>query len=271
MDAAFLNLVKPMDALLLVARAFDEEGLNEPAADARGVLEDLVLTDLLVVEQKLERLALDGKKGKPVTAEEVDALQRASALLNKGLRVATDKAVADLPALRSYALLSAKPALVVVNCAERDLSRPAADALAGYGLPVSGLPAFLCDAKIEEEIQELPPADRAEFLAAMGVVEPVLSVVVREMYRELGLISFLTVGEDECRAWTIRAGTPAVKAAGAVHSDIERGFIRAEVISYDDFRTFGSEAAARKAGRYRLEGKEYVMKDVDIVHFRFNA
>lgn len=272
LDAAFLNLVKPMDAFLLVARAFDEEGLCDPRADVEAIVDEMALADLMVLESRLERDAMDRKKGKPgMPGDERTALERCQALLNEGRRIAEDAEVSAVPALRTYAFLTARPILVVANVADRDAGTTTDALLARYGLPVRGLPSFACCAQVEAEVQELPEADRPDFLEAMGIKEPALDVVIRQVYDALGLMSFLTAGEDECRAWTIRKGTPAPRAAGAVHSDIEKGFIRAEIINYDEFVALGSEAAAKKAGKYRLEGRDYVVQDGDIVHFRFNV
>ncbi len=272
LDAAFLNLVKPMDAFLLVARAFDEEGLCDPRADADTILSEMQLADLMVLESRLERDGQDRGKGKPgMPVEEREALLKCQALLNGGGRVADDPVLAGNVLLRTYAFLTAKPVIVVANVAEGDAAANRAAVLSRYHLPVSGLPTFSCCAQVEAEIQELPEEERPEFMEAMGIQEPALNVVIREVYEALGLMSFLTSGEDECRAWTIRRGTPAPQAAGAVHSDIEKGFIRAEVIAYDEFIALGSEAAAKKAGKYRLEGRDYVVQDGDIVHFRFNV
>jgi len=272
LDAAFLNVCKPMDAFLLCIRAFDEEGLCDPKADVEAVIADMLLADLMVVENRLERIATDAKKGKSnATPEEVQALERAKALLDAGKLMRDEPAVANSPLLRNYALLTSRPILVILSTGDADTQTPTDAVLARHGLPVFGLPGFACCAKVEEEIQGLPQAERPAFREAMGITEPVLDVVVREVYRALGLISFLTSGEDEVRAWTIRDGTLAPRAAGAVHTDIEKGFIRAEVVSFEDFVRLGSEAAARRAGRYRLEGREYVVQDGDIVNFRFNV
>ncbi|MBM4394880.1 MAG: redox-regulated ATPase YchF [Deltaproteobacteria bacterium] len=272
LDGAFLNLVKPMDAFLLVARAFDEEGLSEPAKDATAVVDEMLLADLMLVETRLERDSPEQRKGRPgMPVEEREALDRCKAILDDGkLLYSADPDLAVLPVLRTYAFLTARPILVIANVAEGDIGADPAAVLARLGLPVRGLPTFAACAKVEAEIQDLPEEERADFRAALGVREPVMDVAVREVYAALGLVSFLTTGEDECRAWTIRRGTPAPRAAGAVHTDIEKGFIRAEVISYDDFIALGSEAAAKKAGKYRLEGRDYVVRDGDIIHFRFN-
>ncbi len=271
LDAAFLNLVKPMDAFLLVARAFDEEGLCEPAVDVDAILGEFVLADLMVLEARLERDTMDRKKGKPgMPNDEREALEKCQALLNDGKRLADDAELCANPLLRNYSFLTGKPVIVVANVAEADAAADRVAVLSRYGLPVAGQPTFACCAQVEAEIQELPEDERPEFMEAMGITEPALNVVIREVYQALGLMSFLTSGEDECRAWTIRKGTPAPQAAGTVHSDIEKGFIRAEVIAYDEFIALGSEAAAKKAGKYRLEGRDYVVQDGDIIHFRFN-
>lgn len=269
LDAAFLNLVRPMDAFILVVAAYDEEGLDEPARDVETVLSDMVLSDAMTIENRLERLASDQGKGKPVSAAEVRALERARHALGNGKCLRDEPDLRDLPELQPFALLTARPCLVVANIAERDLEREPSEVLQRLGLPVHGLPTFVCCARVEQEVGDLPPEEREEFRRALGVREPVLCLLARELYQAMRLISFLTVVEDEVRAWTIRAGTPAPKAAGAVHSDMERGFICAEVVRYEDLVSLGSEAAARKAGRYRLEGRDYIVQDGDVIHFRF--
>jgi len=272
LDAGFLSLVKAMDAFLLVVRAFDEEGLNDPRADFDTLLSEMILADLMLVETRLERDEIDRKKGKPgMSRDEHDALSRCRKLLDDGRRIYEDANLAASPDLRSYAFLTARPMLAVVNVGENDIPKPTAEVLARLRLPAAGIPTFACCARSEGEIQAMPEGERKEFREMLGVREPVLEIMVREVYRELGLVSFLTTGEDECRAWTIRRGSTAPRAAGAIHADIEKGFIRAEVIAYDDFMALGSEAAAKKAGKYRLEGREYVVQDGDIVHFRFNV
>ena len=272
LDTGFLNLVRPMDAFLLVVRAFDAEGLNDPRADLDTLLSELILTDLMLVETRLERDGLERKKGKPgMPGDEREALDRCRKLLDNGQRIYEDANLAACPELRAYAFLSARPILAVVNVGEEDIPKPTAEVLARFRLPVAGIPSFACCAKSEGEIQAMPEEERKEFREMLGVREPVLDIMVREVYLALGLVSFLTSGEDECRAWTIRRGTPASRAAAAIHADIEKGFIRAEVIAYDDFIALGSEAAAKKAGKYRLEGRDYVVQDGDIVHFRSNV
>lgn len=271
LDGAFMNAVKPMDALLLVTRAFDGEGLCEPAEDVARVIEEMILTDQIVVENRLERLNADKGKGKPVSAEELALLEKALPVLESGRRLFDEPELATHPALRNFSFVSAKPLLVVMNVSDDDAATTPDTLMARFGLPVRGVRTFPVAAKVEEEIRDLPPEERTEFLAAMGIDTPALHRIINEIYTALGLISFLTVGEDEVRAWTIRRGTLAPQAAGTIHSDMEKGFIRAEVIGYTDFVALGSEAAARKAGKYRLEGKEYPVTDGDIVNVRFNV
>jgi ribosome-binding ATPase len=272
LDAAFLNLVKAMDAFLLVVRAFDGEGIDDPRADLETLLSEMVLADLMLVETRLERDENERKKGKPgMPAEEREALERCRKLLDNNQRIYEDQALAAVPELRTYAFLTARPILAVVNMSEDDIPKPMAEVLARFRLPLDGIPTFACCAKSEGEIQAMPEEERKEFRDMLGVREPVLDIMVRELYAALGLISFLTTGEDECRAWTIRRGIRAPRAAGAIHADFEKGFIRAEVVAYDDFIALGSEAAAKKAGKYRLEGRDYIVQDGDIIHFRFNV
>lgn len=271
MDPAFLNAVKPMDALLLIARAFDGADMCEPAADVKNVVSEMILTDLVAVEGRLERLEAETKKGKKADPDEIAALESARDVLSADRLLTTAPDVAANPLLRNFALLTAKPILVLANVSDAEIGEPVDRVLAMFGLPVANLRTFVCCAKVESEIQDLPPAERQEFQEALGITEPALNMVIREVYTALGLISFLTGGKDEVRAWTIRRGTPAPIAAGVIHSDIEKGFIRAEVIHYDDFDRLGSESEARKAGKYRLEGRDYLVTDGDIINFRFNV
>lgn len=271
MDPAFLNAVKPMDALLLIVRAFDGPDMCEPAADTKNVISEMILTDLVAVENRLEKLDNEKKKGKKVEADEVAILEQARDVLSDDRLLSSTPEVAGSPLLRNFALLTAKPILVLVNVSDAEIGQAADDVLKIFGMPVAGLPTFVCCAQVEQEIQDLPEEERHEFQEALGITEPALNMVIREVYGALGLISFLTGGKDEVRAWTIRQGTLAPTAAGVIHSDIEKGFIRAEVIHYDDFDRLGSEAEARKAGKYRLEGKDYTITDGDIINFRFNV
>ena len=273
---------KTADALVHVVRAFRDEAVPhpsvtiDPARDAQAMEDELILADLGVAERRLERLDKDAKKGPSAeAAQERDLLVRCTAALENGQPLrALGLEAADRRRLRGFQLLSAKPLLLVINLDERDLARAgtAADAAALTGLSPfltrAGTRAVPVCAKIELEIAALEPADAAAFLADLGLAESGLHRVIRASYDLLGYISFFTVGEDECRAWSIPRGTTAQEAAGEIHSDIARGFIRAEVVAYDAFIARGSLQAAKQAGEFRLEGKEYVVQDGDIINFR---
>lgn len=273
---------KTADALVHVVRAFRDgavphpSGTIDPARDAQAMEDELILADLGVVERRLERLDKDAKKGKSADAEqERDLLVRCQAALENGQPLrALGLEADDRRRLRGFQLLSAKPLLLVINLDEGDIARAGtvADAAAITGLSPfltrAGTRAVPVCAKIELEIAALEPADAAAFLADLGLAESGLHRVIRASYDLLGYISFFTVGEDECRAWSIPRGTIAQEAAAEIHSDIARGFIRAEVVAYDAFIARGSLQAAKQAGELRLEGKEYVVQDGDIINFR---
>jgi len=282
--AALLDVAayRQADALLHVVRAFRDDavahpkGSVDPVRDARLIEEEMVLADLGVVERRLERLAKDLKKSStPDLKKEDELLVQCRASLENGRALRTlGLAKEDARRLRGFQLLSAKPLLVVANLDEADLAQGAG---AAGGAAGPGLEAFLADvgamavgvcAKIELEIAQLDAADAQAFLADLGLHESGLDRVIRAAYELLGYISFLTVGEDECRAWSIPRGTPALDAAGAIHSDIQRGFIRAEVVPAAQLLARGSLAACRDHGELRLEGKEYIVLDGDCINFR---
>jgi GTP-binding protein YchF len=272
---------KTADALVHVIRAFADEsvphpaGAVDPARDAQAMEDELILADLGVIERRLERLEKDLKKNKSADLDkERDLILRCKTALENGqplrsLRLTGD----DLRRLRGFQLLSAKPLLAVINLDESDaaLSLDAAAKKTGLTefLSRAGTGAVPVCAKIELEIAALGPADAQAFLADLGLQESGLARVIRASYDLLGYISFFTVGEDETRAWSIPRGTIAQEAAGEIHSDIQRGFIRAEVVSYDALIVRGSMAVCKEHGEVRLEGKEYVVKDGDIINFRF--
>jgi hypothetical protein len=273
-----LAKLKTVDALVHVVRAFEDpeiphpDGSVSPSRDVRNIDLELVLADHILVEKRLDRLKQSAKRGS--SPEE----QREKALLEETVLPALEsetplRAVKlqpdDEKRLRGFQFLSAKPMLVVVNVAEGEVAT--ADA-AGLGIELGAeARAVTVSATIEEEISRLEPAEQAVFLSDLGLTEPSLDRLVRASYELLGYISFFTVGEDEVRAWTIRKGTPAVEAAGAIHSDIQRGFIRAEVVFWEDLARLKTLAACRDQGLLRLEGKEYLMRDGDVAHFRFNV
>ena len=273
---------KNADALVHVLRAFQDPsvphptGSVDPARDAQAMEDELILADLGVVERRLERLEKDLKKNRTADLErERDVLLQCKIALEEGRPLrALELKGDDLKRLRGYQFLSAKPLLIVINLDESQLGDGAIERAAA----ATGLSPFLSRAatgavavcgKIELEIGQLDAADASAFLADLGLTESGLNRVIRASYDLLGYISFLTAGEDECRAWSIPRGTPAQLAAGEIHSDIQRGFIRAEVVRYDHLMARGSMAACKDHGEVRLEGKEYIVQDGDIINFRF--
>jgi GTP-binding protein YchF len=273
--AAFRNA----DALLHVVRAFRDEavphpsGSVDPARDVRAMEDELLLADLGVVERRLERLEKDLKKTPSADLKrEQEILLACQTALEAGTPLrALGLTGDDLKRLRGFQFLSAKPQLLVINLDEQDLgSIDRAVALTGletFAAQPATRAVPLC-AKIELEIAELAAEDAAAFMSDLGLKESGLDRVIRASYDLLGYISFFTVGEDECRAWSIPRDTPAPLAAGEIHTDIARGFIRAEVVAYEPLVTRGSYAACRDKGEVRLEGKEYVVQDGDIINFR---
>jgi hypothetical protein len=272
-----LGKLKMVDALVNVVRAFDDpeilhsEGSVDPARDVAMLDLELILADHELVERRIERLDKAVKRG--LSPEEQKEKALLSDVILKALEAEKPLREVELDTdderrLRGFQLLSAKPMLVVINAGE---DRAAADP-AVFGVKAqTGTRVVVVSAPIEQEISQLPPDEQKEFLADLGLDAPSLDRVTRASYDLLGLISFFTVGEDEVRAWTIRRGTPARAAAGTIHSDIERGFIRAEVVRSEDLLRLKTMAACQKAALLRLEGKEYVMQDGDVAHFRFNV
>ncbi len=275
---------KNADALVHVVRAFRDpavahpSGSVDPARDAQAMEDELILADLGVAERRLERIEKDLKKGRSAELEkERDLVQRCKQALEEGKPLRTLELTGDdIKRLRGFQFLSAKPLLLVINLDETDVPDVGASVERAAGQ--TGLTSFLAHAStravalcatIELEISQLEGADAAAFLADLGLSESGLDRVIRASYDLLGYMSFFTVGEDECRAWSIARGTPAQAAAGEIHSDIQRGFIRAEVVAYDALISRGSMAVCRDHGEVRLEGKEYVVQDGDIINFRF--
>jgi len=268
LDAATLVEMRDVDALVQVVAAFpDAAGTVPPlVAQLENFAAELILADLGIVEKRLERL----KKEKGKEREE-QLLARCQAHLTgeQPLRNCAFDA-AEVAMLAGFNLLSRMPFLVLVNIDEVAIGAPLPADVAAWA-EARGIEVIPVPGQTEMELTELDEADRPAFLQDLGITESAKDRFVRAAYHALDLISFLTAGADECRAWPIRRGTAAVKAAGKIHSDIERGFIRAEVVAYDEFVRYRSEARCREAGKLRLEGKEYVVADGDIIHFRFNV
>jgi GTP-binding protein YchF len=282
--AALVDLpaLRGVDALVHVVHAFESEtaphpdGSVDPRRDAEMLELELVLADLATVERRIERLEANIKKAR----KSEDVSERALFLRlketlegEKPLRE-MDLTEEEKGRLRGYALLSGKPLLLVANLGE-DRIREAAAFLESSGLgPLArrpGVAACAVSAPIEAEMADLSAEDARVFREDLSLAEPGLERVIRSTYDLLGLISFLTAGEDECRAWTVRRGTRAQAAAGEIHSDIERGFIRAQVVAYDDLVAAGSLAACRERGTLRLEGRDYEVRDGDVIEFKFNV
>jgi GTP-binding protein YchF len=268
LDAATLVEMRDLDALVQVVAAFRDATGAVPAMlpQLDNFSAELILADLGIVEKRLERLKKE--KGKE---REQQLLARCQAHLADEKPLGTlDLDATEVSALAGFNLLSRMPLLVLVNVGEDAIAAPLPADVAAWAAD-RGVEVVPVPGKTEMELAELDEADRPAFLHDLGITEPAKDRFVRAAYHALDLISFLTAGADECRAWPIRRGTTAVKAAGKIHSDIERGFIRAEVVAYDEFVRYRSEAKCREAGKLRLEGKEYVVADGDIIHFRFNV
>ncbi|MDZ7362622.1 MAG: redox-regulated ATPase YchF [candidate division KSB1 bacterium] len=278
LPAQFIGNLKNVDAILLVVRDFENEahphpfGRIDPAKDMEFINSEFWLSDLALVESRLERLEKNLAKTKdPQNQKELALMKRCKALLDqeKPLRE-LELTAEENRALRGYQFLTLKPLLYVINIAEDQIPKAAEieKQLSRFVTPHCALTSL--SAEIEREISELRPEDAAVFMADLGITEPALHKLIRSSYELLGLISFFTAGEDECRSWTIRAGTNAQQAAGVIHSDLEKGFIRAETVSYEDFIKHGSFHACKEKGVLRLEGKDYIVKDGDILNIRFN-
>ncbi|MFQ5850560.1 MAG: DUF933 domain-containing protein [Candidatus Binatia bacterium] len=269
LDPNTLQQMKEGDSLAQVVRCFADPFSPRhphPLQEIRDFLAELKLTDLVIIENRLTRLKKE--KGQE---HEKEILERCKAFIEeeKPLRLLALNEE-DSKSLSGFGFLSQKPLLILPNLGEEDIGKPLPEELTGY-LTEEGLSAVPLCGKMEMELAELEEEDRLELLKDLGVDESAGDRFIRSCYTLMELISFLTHNEGEVRAWSIKKGTPAVKAAGRVHSDMERGFIRAEVIHYDDFIRHGSETKCKEAGRLRLEGKEYIVRDGDIIRFRFHV
>ncbi len=275
-----LPQLRTMDALMVVLRSFDHpettaaEGAPDPLRDLETIEGEFLLSDQLVVEKRLERLDKDILKHKtPELLAEQAVLRRCLAALEAERPLRDESFSAEeRKLLRGFTFLSLKPVLAVTNVGEDTLEQ---DPFSASGWKVwrerKGVELTSACATLEGELAQLETAEAAIFMEEMGIRDPALDRILTASFRLLGLVSFFTVGEDECRAWSVPEGTHAVDAAGAIHSDIQRGFIRAEVVRWDELLGEGSMAACRQKGTLRLEGKTYVVRDGDVIHFRFNV
>ena len=264
-----LQQIRDQEALCLVLRDFvnpAKEGDPDPAGDLEAFHTECVFADLEIVERRLERAKKERADAQEVAAVEV---MKSTLEEERPLRLLTREEL-DRDYLRGYGLLTDRPLLVALNRNETEAAKPMPERIAARleELDAAGMVLL---ASVEAEIAGLEPEDQAAFLEDLGLGEPALARFIRTAYGLLDLISFFTVSEDEVRAWTVRRGTHARPAAGRIHSDLERGFIRAEVIPHAIFMEFGSEQAVKEAGRLQVEGKDYVVSDGDIMHVRFNV
>jgi GTP-binding protein YchF len=269
LDAKIVQHMREVEALVHVVRAFDNPLLTQPADPVRDITNfdsELLLTDLVQIETRITRL----KKERDSTRER-ELLERLKVELeNEKLLRDVELSAEELTMIAGFRFLSLKPMLILLNVGEDQAgNEPAADVKTLAD--TKGLSFIQMAGKAEMDIAQLEPEEQREFLNDLGITEPARERFIHAAYRLLDLISFLTAGEDECRAWTIRRGTNAQKAAGKIHSDIERGFIRAEVVRIEDLLTLKSEARCREQGKLRLEGKEYIVQDGDVIHYRFNV
>ncbi len=269
LDRNVLNSMRESDALCQVVRAFDDPAAPtppNPLQEATDLEVETILADLELVEKRLERI-----KKEKANPRELAGLEKLKEHLDasKPLR-SLQMSEEEWALFVSLRFLSVKPLLLVLNVDEDKVAAPPPAEIEQFAQD-RGLGLVVLSAKVEEDIAHMEPAEQKEFVASLGLDEPARARFIRSAFALLELISFLTAGEDDCRAWPIRRGLSAQKAAGKIHSDIERGFIRAEVVRYEDLAALKSEAKAREAGKLRLEGKEYVVQDGDVINFRFNV
>ncbi|TVP90105.1 MAG: redox-regulated ATPase YchF [Thioalkalivibrio sp.] len=274
----FLAHIRETDAIAQVVRCFEDEdvvhvaGKVDPLSDIEIIGTELALADLDTVSRAITRLTRAAKSQDKEAIARLEIAERAAAGLDKGTPVRAQALSAEaLELLRDLHLLTAKPLIYIANVAEDGFSDNPLLAQVEARASQEGAEVVPVCAALEAEIAQLEDAERAEFLAELGLSEPGLDRVVRGTYRLLDLQTFFTAGPKEVRAWTVRRGSTAPQAAGVIHTDFQKGFIRAEVIAYGDFVACGGEQGAKDAGKWRLEGKEYVMQEGDVVHFRFNV
>lgn len=266
-DQSVWTPVRDCDALIHVVRNFSGYGLEDPTplADVNYLNQEMVLADLVVVEKRLEALTLEKQRGKKFNSEEHDLLQECLQVLEEEKPLREVDALATAPLLKGFTFISAKPLLVLFNNGDDDTNLP------DLGESISSESTIVIRGRLENELSQMSEEDAGDFLEEFEISDTAKDRVISKSYDLLGLISFFTVGEDEVKAWTIRRETVAVDAADVIHSDIKKGFIRAEVLHYDDLMDAGDYQNARKKGTVRLEGKTYLVKDGDIINFRFNV
>ncbi len=278
----FLSHIREVAAIVHVVRCFDDgnvvhvEGSVDPIRDIETINLELIFSDLEVLERRMEKTLKLARSGDKTAKFEYGVMERMKAHLEKNLPVRTLETTEDEDAfIKTLFMITSKPVLYACNVSEDDimsgnLNNKYVQQVKEYAEKENSGVMVVC-AKLEEDLSGLEDEEKAEMLSEYGLEESGLDKLIQASYKLLGLMSFLTAGVQEVRAWTIKQGTKAPQAAGKIHSDIERGFIRAEIVSYDDLVECGSEAQAKEKGKYRLEGKDYVMHDGDVVNFRFNV
>ena len=275
----FLANIRETDAILHVVRCFDDpnvvhvEGSVDPERDIEVIETELLLADLDAVSKKLDRVARLARVGQKESIAQAEALEKAKTAIDGGTPLrAVDFTEEALESLRELNLITLKPVLYVANVTESDLGQetPLLRKVRSVAAQKKGEIVVICG-ELEAQISQLPPAERTDFLNEMGLEESGLSALVRAAYKLLDLETFFTAGPKEARAWTIHRGSKGPQAAGKIHSDFERGFIRAETIAYNDYVALGGEQGAKAAGKMRSEGKDYVVQDGDVILFRFNV
>ncbi len=274
----FLANIRETDAIAHVVRCFVDENVVhvsnriDPIEDIETINMELALADLESVEKAVLRNQKLAKGGDKTAVALMPVLERIKPLLSDGVRASNARLSADeLAMLKPVGLMTVKPTMYIANISEDGFANnPHLDAVRAYAEKEDAVVVPICN-KIEAEIAQLDDADKLEFLSGVGMTEPGLNRVIRAGYQLLGLQTYFTAGVKEVRAWTVRVGATAPKAAAVIHTDFEKGFIRAEVIAYDDFIQYRGEQGAKDAGKWRLEGKEYIVEDGDVMHFRFNV
>lgn len=278
----FLSHIREVSAIVHVVRCFDDgnvvhvDGSVDPIRDIETINLELIFADLEVLERRMERNMKLVRSGDKAAKAEYALMERIKAHLEKNLPIRTlEVTPEEEEIIKGLFMITSKPVLYACNISEEDMMAGNLEndyvKIVKAQAKLEGAETLVVSAKLEEELSGLEDDEKLEMLEEYGLKESGLDILIRTSYRLLGLISYLTAGVQEVRAWTIKEGTKAPQAAGKIHSDIERGFIRAEIVAYDDLVKCGSEAAAKEKGLYRLEGKEYVMKDGDVVNFRFNV
>ena len=278
---AFLSHIREVDTIIHVVRCFEDdevihvEGDVDPIRDITIIQDELIIKDLETIEKRLDKLQKEAKSGDKAIKSKLELVKRLYEFMEQGKPARSfDMHEEERESMSDLFLLTSKPVLYVCNVDEGDLPEGKGNSYVGkvqeHAQKEEAEVVVVC-AKIEAEIAELDEEERTMFLEEMGLERPGLHRLIRAAFRELGLITYFTAGPKEVRAWTIHVGTKAPQAAGVIHTDFERGFIRAETIKYDDYVSLGSEEAAREAGKMRSEGKEYVVQDGDVMLFRFNV